>query len=329
MPISGASSFIPTLNDFLPHWEQVNTALGGAGPLVLRNPSGPTPPTLDRAALVTLRDDLSAKHTDITGQINNVEIASAELKVQKEALHLRGAQFNDAVRSGLDGTTYATALPMLPSTGDGQGVFVEPMDDVSTLWAKINVVAGIPGFTPPLLLLGGYPLADFNTALGLLKTQFETTRKEEFLVTFKISERNKLQNLIYPALKAYRVAVPTKFAANDPLVLTLPRLSPEPGSTPDAVNATGVWNIPTTQGKITWDASTAGDLAQYEVRWSPGSSYNSADEVVLGNFAPTDPREFFTLQGLGAAGAVSVFKVYVITTTGNEKGSNVAKITRP
>ena len=58
MPISGASSFIPTLNDFLPHWEQVNTALGGAGPLVLRNPSGPTPPTLDRAALVTLRDDL-------------------------------------------------------------------------------------------------------------------------------------------------------------------------------------------------------------------------------------------------------------------------------
>jgi hypothetical protein len=295
---------------------------------VLRNPNGPVPPTINRAALVTMRDDLQAKHTDITGQINNVEIAAATLKGMKEALHLRGGQFNDAVRSDLAGTAYVDALPELPSPGDGQERFVEPMDDIGTLWPKVNAAAGIPGFTPPLLLLGGYPVADFATALAALKTQYETLRKDDFLVGFKIKERNKMQDLIYPILKAYRQAVPTKFAANDPLVLSLPKLTPEPGSTPDAVLADGTWNAPTAQGKLTWNASTAPDLAEYEIRWSPGPNYDVSLEVVIGNVAPTATREFFTTQGLLAMGDVSNFKVYVKTTTGNERGSNTVKITR-
>jgi hypothetical protein len=247
----------------------------------------------------------------------------------KEALHLRGGQFNDAVRSDLAGTAYADALPILPSPGDGQEVFIEPMDDIATLWPKINAAAGIPGFTGPLLLLGGYAVATFATELAALKAQFETMRKEDFLVSFKIKERNKMQDTIYPILKAYRQAVPTKFAANDPLVLSLPRLTPEAGSTPDPVIANGVWNAPTAQGKLTWDASTATDLAEYEIRWSPGATYDTSLEVVIGTVAPSATREFFTTQGLLAAGNVSNFKVYVKTTTGNERGSNTVKITRP
>ncbi len=328
MPWSGASSVVPTINDFLPSWELVNTALGGAGPLVLRNPNGPSPATVNRAALITMRDDLQLKHTDITGQINNVELAAADLKGKKVDLHLRGGQFNDAVRSDLAGTTFAEALPLLPSPGDGEGVFIEPMDDISTLWAKINAAVGIPGFTAPLLLLGGYSLSDFNTALGLLKTQFATVRKEQFLVTFKITERNRLQDLIYPVLKAYRQAVPTKFAATDPLVVTLPKLTPDAGSTPDAVLANGIWNVPTTQAKLTWDAPTSPDVVQLEVRWSPGLTYDATLEVVLANIALTAPREYFTTQGLVAIGDVSNFKIYVLTATGNERGSNTVKITR-
>ena len=328
MPISGASSFIPTLNDFLPHWELVNTIMGAAGPLVLRNPNGPTPPTLNRAALVIMRDELQAKHTDITGQMNAVQIAAATLRVMKEALHFQGGRFNDAVRSDLTGTTYVEALPLLPQPGDGHGIFIEPMDDVSTLWAKINVAVGIPGFTAPLLLQGNYPLADFNTALALLKLQFEAVQKEDFLVSFKIKERNRMQDLIYPVLKAYRQAVPTKFPATDPVVVSLPKLTPDAGSTPDAVLANGAWNVPTSQGKLSWNASTAPDLDEYEVRWSPGPNYDAANEVVLANIAKTAPREYFTTQGLLAIGDASNFKVYVKTTTGNERGSNTVKITR-
>ena len=295
---------------------------------MFRNPNGLTPATINRAWLVTMRDELQAKHSDITGQMNNVQLASAPLKTMRETLLLRGGQFNDAVRSDLAGTAFAEALPVMPSVTDGQGIFIEPMDDAATLWPKINAATGIAGFTAPLVLLGGYPVADFLSALGLLKTQFETLRKEDFLVGFKIRERNKLQDLIYPVLKAYRLAVPTKFVADDPLVLSLPALTPTPGSTPAPVIANGIWNVPTTQGKLTWGASTALDLDQFEVRWSPGHTYDAANEVVLANIAKTAAREYFTTQGLLATGDISVFKVYVITTTGHESGSNVVKITR-
>lgn len=328
MPVSGASSFIPTINDFLPSWDVVNLTLGVAGPLLLRNPNGPVPPTVSRADLVTMRDNLQLKHTDITGQINNVQIAAAALKTMKEALHLRGGQFNDAMRSDLAGTTFVEALPLLPQPGDGQGIFIEPMDDISTLWVKINTAVGIPGFTAPLLLLGGFTLTEFNTALGLLKTQFETVHKEDFLVSFKIKERNRMQDLIYPILKGYRLAVPTKFAATDPLVLSLPKLTPDPGSTPDAVLANGAWNVPTTQGKLTWGASTSQDVVEFEVRWSPGPDYDVDTEVTIANIPVAGPREYSTTQGLLAIGDVSNFKIYVKTATGNERGSNTVKITR-
>ncbi|MEQ1772087.1 MAG: hypothetical protein ABL879_19920, partial [Devosia sp.] len=128
-----------------------------------------------------------------------------------------------------------------PTPTDGRGVFVEPLDDIATLWAKLNTAVNIPGFTAPLLLLGGYTLAEFNTVLAALKTQFETVAKEQLGVTLKIGDRNALQDVIYPVLKAYRQSVPTKFPATDPLVVTLPKLTPDAGSTPDAVLANGAW----------------------------------------------------------------------------------------
>ena len=169
MPISGPSSYLPTLNEFVPHWDAVNIALGAGGPLLLRNPNGTVPPTLNRANLITMRTDLTTLHAGIQGQINAVELAAADLKMMKEALHLRAGQFNEKVRGPLGNTSFASALPLLPSVTDSMGLFVPPLDDIDTLWSKLNLAMTIPGFTPPLLLLGGYALADFQTDLGLLK----------------------------------------------------------------------------------------------------------------------------------------------------------------
>ena len=287
------------------------------------------PPTLNRADLIAYRDALQIKQAEIQGQINSAQIAVANLKMMKENLHLRAGQFNEKLRGPLGHTPYAQALPLLPTATEGQGNFIPPLDDIATLWAKLNAAVGIPGFTAPLLLLGAYPLVEFTTALATLKTQFELVGQEELGVTLKIAERNFQQDIIYPVLKAYRLTVPTDFAANSPLIVSLPKLTPDPGSTPDAVLANGVWHGPTTQGKLTWAASTDPNLDQYEVRWSPGPTYDAANEVVLGNLAKDAPREFLTAQGLGATGDVSVFKVYVRTMTGNERGSNTVKITRP
>ena len=78
----------------------------------------------------------------------------------------------------------------------------------------------------------------------------------------------------------------------------------------------------------TKELSTATGLDEFEVRWSPRTDYDAANEVVLANIAKTAPLEYFTTQGLLAIGDVSNLKVYVKATTGNERGSNTVKITR-
>jgi hypothetical protein len=199
---------------------------------------------------------------------------------------------------------------------------------MGTLWPKINV-ATIPGFTGPLLLPGGYAVATLTTELAALKTAYATEKNAEQDVDLERKLRNAVQEKAYAAMRDYRKAVAGAFPENDPHVLSLPTLTPEAGSTPDAVVATGVFDMALLHGKITWTPSTDPNLFQYEVRRCSGANYSTETEVVIGNISPTDPLEFLTTSGLEASGDVATFKVYVILTTGNEKGSNTVTITRP
>ena len=49
---------------------------------------------------------------------------------------------------------------------------------------------------------------------------------------------------------------------------------------------------------------------------------------MIGTVDPSAPREFVTIASLANPGDIASFKVYVITATGNEKGSNTVTITR-
>jgi hypothetical protein len=131
------------------------------------------------------------------------------------------------------------------------------------------------------------------------------------------------------ALVLYRKAVVGTFAEDDPHVLGLPDVNTAPGSTPAAVIASISWDPITGKAKITWSASAEADLREYEIRYCPGPNYLTETEVVVGNVFPTDPLEFLTDSGLAASGNTASFKVYVILSTNNEKGSNTVTITRP
>ena len=50
---------------------------------------------------------------------------------------------------------------------------------------------------------------------------------------------------------------------------------------------------------------------------------------MIGSLDPSAPREFVSNTGLSNPGNVASFKVYVITSAGNEKGSNTVTVTRP
>jgi len=320
MPISGPSSYVPTLNLFIPHWVDVNLALGAAGPLVLED--GTT-----IAMLTGYRDQLDGFRASIQGKLNDVQIAGGDVLAKKTALLARIGEFNRKVRGTISKSPYAAALPDVPSITSAEGIFLDPLDDMANLWPKINA-ATIPGFTPPLLLPGGYAVATFLTDLPALKTAYATESAAEHEVTLERKLRDFIQDKAKAAMVLYRKAVAGAFAENDPLVLSLPAVTPEPGSTPDAVIASGTFDVTLIMGKITFSASADPNLFQYEIRFCSGA-YSTETEVVIGNLSPTDPREFLTLAGLAASGDVASFKVYVILTTGNEKGSNTVTITRP
>lgn len=321
MPISGPSSYVPTLNLFIPHYVDVNLALGAGGPLVLED--GTT-----IAIMTGYRDQLDAFRLSIQGKLNDLQIAGADVLARKTALLARLGEFNRKVRGSIGRSPFAAALPDVPSISSAQGPFMDPLDDMAMLWPKINA-ATIPGFTGPLLLPGGYAVATYlPERLGLVGAYAtESTTAHEIDLERKL--RNAVQDKAYPAMVLYRKAVAGTFPENDPLVLSLPAVTPEAGSTPDAVIANISWDSVLLKAKITWSASVDPNLFQYEIRFCPGPNYSTETEVVVGNVSSTAAREFLTDAGLAASGNVASFKVYVVLTTGNEKGSNTLVITRP
>jgi hypothetical protein len=319
MAITGSTSFVPVTEEFLGHWTMVDTALGAGNEIVL--PGG-----VNRAALQTKLNALVAKQADVQAKLNAEEVARGDVELKRQSLLLRTNQFNDKIRAMFPGSKWVRALPNVPTINEAQSKFVQPLDDIGNLWGLINADPATPA---AVSLLGVYLVAAFLADVASLKAGSTTLNIARSNTKIAIEERNDLQDAIYEILKNYRYLMPTFFAADHALVASLPRLTPEPGSTPAAVTINASWDVPQLKAKITWSASTAADLFQYEIRFCAGPVYNTDVETVIGNVAPSAPREFFTDAGLAAVGNIASFKVYVITTTSNEKGSNDVAVTRP
>jgi hypothetical protein len=320
MPITGPSSYPPTMALFSTHWLEVNTELGAGGPLVL--PGGTT-----QAAFSALRDDLVAFAASIQAQINDREIARGTINAAKADLVGRLGEFNRKVRGVLGHTSYAQALPDVPKLLAGEAATLAPLDDMASLWATINA-ATIPGFTGPLLLLGGYAIATFQTALAGLKAAYLDYKEAEQLLRLEREQRNDVQDAAYASMKAYRLAVQASFAPEHALVASLPAITPAGGHTPDAVTLSGEWDVPQLAAHLTWTASSDEQLANYQVRMTPGPAYDTDADTVVATLLPA-ALAHFTHAGLVNPGDVASYKVYVILTTGNEAGSNSVTVTWP
>lgn len=319
MPITGPSSYVPTTTEFISHWTVADTQLGAGNEVVLAD--GTTV-----ANLQTKLDSLVAKRADLQAKINLRETARGTLDAKKKEMHDWLVRFNELVRADFEGSKWDEALPNVPSETDGQGPYSIAFDDAESLWTQMNADPEIP---QDLTLLGGYDLATFSTDVVALKGVFTA-----FIDALKIEditrgERGAIEKEIYAFLKAYRKKLPTKFAQDDPIATSLPRLTPLPGSTPDGVVATGEYDEIAALAKITWTPSSDPNISHYEIRWVAGPVYSTEDESISGSVQPGDPLEFFTVDGLSGPGAVASYKVYVVLTTGNEKGSNAVSVTQP
>ena len=319
MAITGPASYVGTTETFLTHWLAVDTALGLGNFVTVTGGVG-------RGGLQTLYTDLLAKRTDLQSRLIDEEIARGDVDLKKEALLVRINQFNERIRGAYAGTKWERVLRLVPAINDAQSKFTDPLDGTARLWQRINTDA-----TPPVavLLQGGYSQAQFVTDIAALKTAFAAWTAAATDTKITLEDRNDLQDKIYPVLKDYRSTMPTYFVTGHALADSLPSLTPAPGSTPDAVTAAAVWLPTTQQAKITWSAPASANVSQIEIRFCAGPTYDTDLESVIGNVAPSAPREFLTATGLAAPGSQASFRVYVITDTLNEKGSNTLLVTRP
>lgn len=318
MAITGPASYLSTTDEFLIHWLLANSTLGAGNELLL--PGGGT-----QAALQALRDALGIKVDLLQTRLTAMEVARGEIEILKVALHLRLNQLIEKVRAQHEGSKWERSLPLVPGITDGPGNFTPPLDVAGSVWLLINADATVPDIT----LLGAYTQATFATDIAALKTAFTAYIIAKTMADVVREERNDLQDEVYEVLRKYRRNLPTAFAKGHAIVDSLPRLTPEPGSTPDGVIATAVWDAVLQASKITWPASVDANLSAYSIRFCAGPNYSTDNETVLGSVDPAAAREFVTSTGLSDPGNVVSFKVYVITATGNEKGSNTVTVTRP
>jgi hypothetical protein len=231
------------------------------------------------------------------------------------------------VRGPLMNSIYVGEVPGLPAPTSGQGIWQRKMDDHAHLWNAINTTPPA-GFTPPLILPNTTTQAQFAAKVAALKTTFTNIAGADQNVGLKLEERDAIFDRVYAALSQYRATVEGLFGAEHPLSLSCPRLVPLPGHTPDPVALTGFWDVDKEWAEFNWTASGDPDIANYVLRRSGSNPYSGATEQHVETLGP-DTLTAFTSEGLLTPGATMRFKIYVVLTTGNERGSNVVEITRP
>jgi len=323
MPGIAPKNYLSKTDEFLAHWPQVNTALGPSGPLILTG-------NYTVATLGTDRTALATQIALVETTINTNEGAITTRDLARAAMKERIRQFNALVRGAFPRTTYENMLPRVPSFNAAPGIWMKAMADMNNVWTLINAIAPPPVGAPiPLILSGNYTLALFITDQTALNAAFSAIETTENTVETAIQQRDFLWDPIYQRLRQYRLQVQGRFPAGSPLLLSLPSLSPPAGHTPAAVNVSAIWDDVLLKAVITYSASADPDLQEYELRGSfGGTKYNVDTASVLDSHLAGDVTPFQTDDGLVASGSKVFYKVFVVLTTGNEKGSRTVSVVR-
>ena len=316
--ISGPSSYLGTIDDFVSHWSAVNAdAAAGTG---LKTRDGKT-----RENLIALRTQLDTALGNVEDRLNDKEIARATLENTKRNILGRAHELVRRLRGVLpEDSPYLATLPDLPQQSSAEEVFVRPMRDCDKVWVRASE-EGVE-----FELAGGFGPADFTALFASLQASYSTLHGTVKDLELARAKRNALQNDVKTLLSGYRPAVEGLFPPDSPLVVTLPVIYASSSRTPKPVQAAATYDAAEHKAVITFTESADDALDHYELRAVPGPEYTAEDEQVIATLAKgAAPREFRTDFSLASPGMAASFKVYVVLTTGNEAGSEAVTVERP
>ncbi len=339
MPISGSASYGTTGQEFFDHWQAADAALGAAGPLVLPGRPLGWPTDVNSSVLGGLLADWDNKVSAIQSAVNGLELGRGELVIQQgEMLDLLG-QFTDKVRGLLSGTKWINAVPLQPSIGDAQSRFCAPLDDAEDLWERINTEQAL-GVGKVLELqdrtvnpVVAMPLATFATRLATMKARWRGNSRLELDLKLARGERDAIQVRMYPIMLNYRLVLPANFGPGTPIGDSLPRLTPEKGSTPDAAVVAGSYDAVKAKGVVSAAIPAQTGLKKARLLYSPGAQWDgeaasTVQTVSLVNVNLANPVVFETDFALSAPGSHALFRVEIENDTGNVAQSNIVDVVR-
>ena len=318
MPISSPASYLPTLDLFIPHWNSANAALDPAPPINLGG--------IAVADLTALRTTLADRRANVEAARNGLEGARAAIGIGKAALLERLGQFNDKLPAA-NPPPAPVLLSMLPkafTVSEGMGKVIPPLDDMLDVWAR-HEAAGTP-----LELRGTYTRNDFTADLAALKAAYTAYGVAENDLRQARGLRNETQDAIRPILVKYRKIIAAEFAEGSAIYEGLPAYSPpDSGPAPEPVALSGTYDAAEARAELAWTPVTDADVAELQLRATAGPEYDPEDETILATLPPEAPPAWTGTFGLLVPGSSTAFKVYAITATGRERGSNAVTVTRP
>ena len=323
MAITDIGSYVITGNEFEAHWTNVDADRVANSLAIFALPDG-----FALADLTTTVAELVAAITSQESLDNALSIATSGRDAQKLALRNRVIEFRKIVDYRLKGSVYGTSLPDTPLPGASEQKFLRALDDMADLWTRIDADSTTPNFTPPLVFADAFALAAFETDVATLRTQYKAVVDAENDARIGRKQRDALLEPLRDRFVSYRQGIEIEYGEQHAFTQSLPDVYPQPGSTPDAVTASGQWDEMTMQAMLSWTPSTNPNLVEYEVRMTPAATYDSNNTSVIRNLTPGF-EQLETMEGLANPGDVASYKVYVMLTTGNEAGSNTVTITRP
>ena len=320
MPLTNNATYVPALQQFLKHWELVNNALA---------PSALT--LADGYTHDNLRDDLAS----ISAQQTALVVAGSYLiedrsivQKSKTALKIRLKQFRDIVQGRLPSSPYAALLPTLPQMTAIETRFLRPFDAAVTLWTQINTA--LPsGFTGPLILPGNYTLDNFTADIAACRSRYQDVAAQQRAVRGNLQKRDSQFHAVKQRIKQYRSVVAAAFMPPNPLIDSLPRLSPVAGATPKpATDLISTYDPAQNTVHLAYTPSPSANLIRYELYFCPGPTWNAHNARKIAQKSPAAPNAFDFTLGMVNEGQTALFKIVTINKTENERGSKVVSAQR-
>lgn len=217
----GVTKWLTTIDKFLAHWAAANAALS-PGELTL---SGGYSRSGAPNSLVNDRDVVAAAMEAVQVQTNLLTVAQSARDIARVPLGRRFIQFSSAINAFLPGSRYLQSVPITPQLDQSPGAWHEAMDNLSNLWDAVDAnTPPVPGFTPPLVLAGGYDLAAFSADSEALNLSFSSVSTFEQEAEQARAVRNAAFAAVYERLKQYRLVVQALFFKHDEVYKTLPLL---------------------------------------------------------------------------------------------------------